>query len=176
MGDTPCIIVAAHEPAVTHATSSMATSNATPTKRRLWSTRHGATFVRFAGVATTIAGIDIAVLYALHRALGANVYLARVLSYTAAITTGYFLNRRFTFYHHRRTRSVPGELVRFYAVFACGGVINYAVFSAVVAAGALAGAGETTRFWLPLLGVWLGGLAGMAFNYGLSNKLVFANR
>lgn len=132
--------------------------------------------MRFAGVAATIACIDIAVLYLLHGALGANVYLARIISYTAAITAGYVLNRHYTFYDHRRTQSIPAEFARFYTVFASGGLINYAVFSAVVAGGAAAGAGPTIRFWLPLLGVWLGGLAGMAFNYGFANKLVFHNR
>ncbi len=154
----------------------MATPNAMPHSRHFWSTSHHARIIRFAGVATTIACIDIAALYVLNGALGANVYLARIISYTAAMTAGYFLNRRYTFYDHRRTQSIPAELARFYAVFASGGSINYAVFSGVVAGGAAAGAGPTIRFWLPLLGVWLGGLAGMAFNYGFSNKFVFQNR
>ncbi len=147
-----------------------------PPNQRLWSTSHSATFLRFTAVATTIAGIDIAVLYALHGGLGTNVYLARIVSYGAAMTTGYFLNRRYTFHDHTRTQSMRGELARFYAVFAGGGLINYAVFSAIVAGGAAAGAGPSTRLWLPLLGVWLGGMAGMGFNYALSHKLVFANR
>lgn len=154
----------------------MATPNAMPRSRRFRSTSHRARFIRFAGVATAIACIDIAVLYLLHGGLGANVYLARVISYTAAMTAGYFLNRRYTFHDRRGTQSIPAELARFYAVFASGGLINYAVFAAVVAGGAAAGAGPTIRFWLPVLGVWLGGMAGMAFNYGFSHKLVFRNR
>lgn len=147
-----------------------------PRSRRIWSTSHRATFLRFAGVATTIACIDIAVLYLLHGALGANVYLARLVSYTAAMTAGYFLNRRYTFHDRRGTQSIRAELARFYAVFASGGLINYAVFAAVIAGGAAAGAAPTIGFWLPVLGVWLGGLAGMAFNYGFSSKLVFRNQ
>ncbi len=140
---------------------------------RIWSTSHRATFLRFAAVASTIAGIDIVVLYALNLLLEVNVYLARVVSYTAAATAGYFLNRRFTFRDHRPTRRTAADLGRFYTVFAGGGLINYATFAAVVSIGNALSLPATSRYWLPLLGIWLGGLAGMSFNYGLSRKLVF---
>lgn len=143
---------------------------------RLWSTSQRATFLRFAAVAGTIAGIDILVLYLLHGGLGVNVYLARAISYTAAITAGYFLNQHFTFHHHERTRSILVELSRFYTVFAGGGLVNYATFAAIVALGSAAAPDPTLRFWLPLLGVWIGGMAGMGFNYGFARKLVFHNR
>lgn len=147
-----------------------------PNKGRVWSTSHRATFVRFAGVATTIAGIDIGVLYCLHAALGVNVYVSRIISYTTAMTAGYFLNRHYTFHDHERTRSVPAELGRFYSVFLTGGLVNYATFAAIVALGDAVGVTSATRFWLPLVGVWIGGMAGMALNYALSHKLVFENR
>jgi len=132
--------------------------------------------MRFAAVATAVAGIDIGALYSLHGALNANVYLARIASYTAAMTAGYFLNRRYTFHDHHRNRSTLTELARYYAVFAGGGLVNYGVFSAVVTLGAITGAGPSVRFWLPLLGVWLGGVSGMAVNYGFSHRLIFHNR
>ncbi|WP_440996831.1 GtrA family protein [Arhodomonas sp. SL1] len=144
--------------------------------QRLWSSSHRATFLRFTLVATTIAGIDILILYLLHGAGGLNVYLARIFSYGTAMTVGYFLNNRYTFRDHRRTRHLAAELSRFYAVFGLGGLINYGVFAAIVAVGDVADAGPTVRFWLPLLGIWMGGIGGMAFNYGVSHKLVFHNR
>lgn len=165
-----------NESAPTACSSSPVKQKAMPRSRRLWSTSHPATFMRFAAVATAVAGIDIGVLYTLHGAFESNVYLARVVSYTASMTAGYFLNRRYTFHDHRRSHSTPIEIMRYYAVFAGGGLVNYAVFSAVVAIGTAAGAGPDTRFWLPLLGVWLGGIAGMIVNYGFSHKLVFRNR
>lgn len=140
---------------------------------RFWSSSHRATFLRFALVAVTIALLDAGVLYGLHAALGVNVYIARVPSYLAAMTAGYFLNRRYTFHQHERFRSILADLLRFYAVFAGGGVLNYAVFAAVVALGQAAGLAPAVTFWLPLLGVWVGGLVGMAFNYLFSHKLVF---
>ena len=144
--------------------------------RHLWSTSHRATFLRFASVATTIAVIDIVILYLLHGAGGLDVYLARLFSYGAAMTAGYFLNRRYTFHHRRRARHLAVEISRFYLVFGLGGLINYAVFAAIVAAGDVAGVEPTLRFWLPLIGIQAGGVAGMAFNYGFSHKLVFQSR
>lgn len=144
-----------------------------PTRRILRSTSHRATFFRFAVVATAIAVIDIGVLYGLHTGLGFNVYLSRLVSYFAAMTSGYFLNRHFTFHQHERFRTILADLARFYTVFAGGGLINYGVFAAVVAAGHRAGLGPAALFWLPLVGVWLGGMVGMGFNYVASHKLVF---
>lgn len=144
--------------------------------RHLWSTSHRAMFLRFASVATMIAVIDIAILYLLHVAGGLNVYLARLVSYGAAMTAGYFLNSRYTFYHRRGERHLAAEISRFYLVFGVGGLINYAIFAAIVAAGDVAGVEPTLRFWLPLIGIQAGGVAGMAFNYGFSHKLVFQSR
>jgi len=142
---------------------------------RFWSTSHRATLLRFSAVATAIALIDIALLYAFKLAVGMNVYVARIGSYAAAATAGYFLNNRFTFHAYERTRHPAAELSRFYTVFAGGGLLNYGVFAAVVAIGHQLTAATSLRHWLPLLGIWLGGLAGMAFNYGVSRKLVFQN-
>ncbi len=147
-----------------------------PASQRLWSTSNRATFTRFTGVAVAIAVIDIGLLYLLKLPLGINVYLARIASYSAAMTAGYFLNRRYTFHHHQRQRHLAKEMGRFYTVFAGGGLLNYLTFAAIVALGHHLSGTATVRLWLPLVGVWVGGLAGMGFNYGLSRKLVFHSR
>lgn len=139
----------------------------------LHSTRHPATFARFALVATTVSLLDIGLLYALHAGLGLNVYGARVVSFIAAISVGYCFNRRFTFHWHRRARGLGAELARFYAVFGTGAFVNYGVFVLVVALGHHAGLSGGAALWLPLAGVWLGGLCGMCLNYWASRKLVF---
>ncbi|MDZ7749174.1 MAG: GtrA family protein [Halofilum sp. (in: g-proteobacteria)] len=144
--------------------------------RHFWSASHRATFLRFTAVAVTIALVDILVLYLLHGLGGLNVYLGRVVSYGAAVTTGYFLNRRYTFHDHQRRRHLAAEMSRFYAVFGLGGLINYAVFAAIVATGEAVGMAPTLGFWLPLLGIWTGGMAGMGFNYACSHRHVFENR
>lgn len=137
------------------------------------STSHRATFARFATVGGAISLIDIGVLYALHEGLALSVYLARVFSYFAAMTAGYFLNRCFTFHQHERFRSILHDLGRFYVVFAAGGLLNYGVFALIVALGGEAGLKPGVDYWLPMLGVWVGGMFGMCFNYVVSHKLVF---
>ena len=127
-------------------------------------------------VAGTIAVIDIVVLYLLYSVWGMNVYIGRVVSYGSAITTGYFLNSRYTFHDHERTRPLAAEMSRFFAVFGVGGLINYAVFAVIVTLGHAIGTGAAPGFWLPLIGIVAGGMAGMGFNYGFSHKLVFHNR
>lgn len=142
-------------------------------RRLIRSTSGRATFLRFSAVAVTIALIDIGILYGLHEGHGVNVYLARIVSYFAAMTAGYFLNRHFTFHQHERFRTLLADLLRFYTVFAGGGLLNYGTFALIVALGHQAGLKPGAVFWLPLLGVWVGGLVGMCFNYFVSHKLVF---
>ncbi|NDY96807.1 GtrA family protein [Wenzhouxiangella limi] len=135
-----------------------------------------ATFFRFACVGSTIALIDAGLLYLLKDLPGLNVYLARVVSYAAAMSTGYVLNRYFTFHHIERGRALLDELLRFFSVHALGGVLNFGVFSLIVFAGEQA---ELTPFWeavMPLVGVWVGGVVGMSFNFLFSRKLVFDER
>jgi putative flippase GtrA len=132
-----------------------------------------ASFFRFALVGMTIALIDAGVLYLLKDLPGFNVYLARVFSYTAAMSAGYVLNRYFTFHHIESGRVFLDELLRFFSVHAVGGLLNFAVFSLVVFLGEQA---ELTPFWdwaMPLIGVWIGGIVGMLFNFLFSSKLVF---
>lgn len=136
----------------------------------------GATFFRFACVGGTIALIDAGVLYLLKDLPGFNAYLARLFSYSAAMSAGYVLNRYFTFHHIERGRVLLDELIRFFSVHALGGILNFGVFALVVYFGEKA---ELTRFWnavLPLIGVWLGGLVGMAFNFLFSARFVFNER
>lgn len=142
-------------------------------KRGVRSHSSRATFFRFACVGSAIALIDVALLYLLKELPGLNVYFARVFSYTAAMAAGYVLNRHFTFHHIESGRVLIDELMRFFSVHALGGVLNFAVFSLVVLLGERA---DLTRFWdavMPLLGVWIGGVVGMSFNFLVSRKLVF---
>ncbi len=131
-----------------------------------------ATFLRFATVGGTIAMIDVGVLYLLKDAPGFNIYLARVVSYSAAMCCGYLLNRYFTFHHLDRRLALWRELLRFFSVHSVGGLLNYAVFSLIVTMGAGLEPG-LARTLLPLGAVWAGGVVGMCFNFLLSHRLVF---
>ena len=135
-----------------------------------------ASFFRFACVGGTIALLDAGLLYLLKDLPGFNAYIARLFSYTAAMSAGYVLNRYFTFHHIERGRVLLDELVRFFSVHALGGVLNFGVFALVVFLGDQA---DLTRFWnavMPLIGVWVGGLVGMTFNFLFSSKFVFNER
>ncbi len=132
--------------------------------------------MRYSLVATTISVIDAGGLYLLHEGWAVNVYVARVLSYFAAMTTGYFLNRRFTFHNHTRVHGFLTELAHYYGVHATGGLINYGLFSLVLVIGHALVLPDGWLFWVPLFGVWVGGVAGMCFNYTLSHRLIFRRR
>jgi len=129
-------------------------------------------FVRFASVGGAIALIDAALLYALISA-GADKYAGRVISYTAAMTTGYFLNNHFTFRDHARVRALWHQLLRFFSVHSVGGLLNIAVYALALEIGELAGGRVEASSALPAIGVWIGGIAGMVFNFLLSRKVVF---
>jgi len=122
-------------------------------------------FITFglAGVAGFV--VDATVLYLAMRFLGAGYYFGRVISYLAAATTTWALNRRYTF--GVRTGLHPGnEWTRFLAANAVGGVIGYIVYVLLVANVPLVRA-------IPTLGVAAASLAGMISNFTLSKKLVF---
>ncbi len=133
-----------------------------------------AIFVRFAGVGVTISIIDVTGLYLL-MAFGINAYVARIFSYTLSMTAGYFLNRYFTFHHIEIDRRLWSSLLRHYSVISIGGIINFAIFSVVLLAGQAMGGEVAASAILPLIGVWIGGMTGLCFNFFFSKKLVFTN-
>lgn len=133
---------------------------------------HRATFARFATVGVSISLIDVLVLYAL-LGLGVNPYLGRAVSLAAAMAAGYALNRYFTFHHLETGRALWHSLLRHYSVHAVGAGINIAVYSLVLQVGLEMGREIAASATLPLLGVWIGGMAGLGLNFILSKKLVF---
>lgn len=131
-------------------------------------------FTRFVAVAVTISLIDIGLLYLLN-AVGINIYLARIPSFLASITTGYILNRYFTFHHLETGRKLWHSLVRHYSVHGVGGAINYGIFSATLIIGQQLGGQASASGTLPFIAVWTGGVCGMCFNYFFSKRMVFDN-
>ena len=133
-----------------------------------------ATFGRFAFVGVTISSIDAGFLYVLMH-MGIDAYLSRFVSLAASMSAGYFLNRYFTFHHLETGRTLWHSLVRHYSVHAVGAFINMGVFAAVLLLGQKFGGEVAASAILPLIGVWIGGLAGMCFNFFFSKKLVYDN-
>ncbi|MFP4155179.1 MAG: GtrA family protein [Halothiobacillaceae bacterium] len=131
-----------------------------------------AQFMRFGTVGVKVSLIDIGGLYLLHVMLGANLYVARVLSLGSAILVGYLLNRYFTFDHEQRGcfyRQMAGH----FGVHVTGGLINYGVFSVVLLSVGHLLPELSGAFWMPLVAVVAGGVVGMTFNFAASRRFVF---
>jgi putative flippase GtrA len=121
-------------------------------------------FLRFGVVGGIGFVVDTAVLYGA-LALGAGLYLGRAISYIAAATTTWALNRIWTF--RGRGSGPAGRQWALFVVVNLGGfVLNYGTYAALVT-------------WVPLvaahpvLGVAAGSIAGMFSNFFLSRSLVF---
>lgn len=121
-------------------------------------------FLRFGVVGTIGFVADTAVLYGA-LALGAGLYLGRAVSYVAAATVTWALNRAWTF-RGRGGGAVHRQWALFVAVNLVGFVLNYGTYAALVAFVPVVAAH-------PVLGVAAGSLAGMFANFALSRALVF---
>ncbi|HYC03657.1 MAG TPA: GtrA family protein [Azospirillaceae bacterium] len=124
------------------------------------------------------AFVDMAALWAAIHLAGLNPYAGRVVSFLVAATFTWWMNRTFTFRDASR-RAALRQWARFIAANSLGGVVNYAVFAAVVAFGPAVAGWILGDLWQvpgalwPFLGVAAGSLAGMVFNFVLSKLLVF---
>jgi putative flippase GtrA len=122
-------------------------------------------FLKFGVVGTIGFVVDTAVLYA-GLALGLGLYGGRAVSYLAAATTTWALNRAWTF----RGRG-SGPALRQWAVFVVvnlvGFAFNYGTYALLVAFVPFVAEH-------PVLGVAAGSLAGMVGNFVLSRRFVFA--
>jgi putative flippase GtrA len=120
-------------------------------------------FLRFAGVGAAGFLVDAGTLWLAMQA-GAGPLTGRLASYLAAATFTWALNRRLTF--RDRSAGLLAQWARFLAVNAVGGGVNYAVYAALVLSGGI--------FALhPTIAVGAGSIAGLAFNFGFSKRLVF---
>lgn len=108
--------------------------------------------------------VDVAVLYAIKAALGP--YLARLVSFFAAVVATWLVNRSVTFKTRPSGMSLLGEFARYFILMIGGGLVNYGVFALLVFQFALI---KEQPAW----GVAAGSLVGMVFNYLSSKKMVF---
>lgn len=121
--------------------------------------------------AAGIAGllVDLAVLFVLAPVLG--WYAGRVLSFLAAASATWWLNRRFTFAAStQNTGRMPAasiwpEYGRYIVSMLGGAVMNYTVYVLALQFVPLP--------WAPALGVALGSLAGMSLNFVAARYFVF---
>lgn len=109
--------------------------------------------------------VDIAVLYLLAPLLG--WYAARAGSFVAAASATWWLNRRFTFALRPSQSRQPVwlEYFQYLASMLIGGTVNYLVYAGVVYG--------VHSVFAPVLGVALGSIAGLIFNYLAARHWVF---
>ncbi|MCX7372912.1 MAG: GtrA family protein [Alphaproteobacteria bacterium] len=122
-------------------------------------------FFRFGVVGTLGFVVDSAVLLAMLW-LGAGPYGGRVVSYVAAASTTWAVNRAWTFRDAARDTPAARQWGVFVALNLLGFVANYGVYAALITWT------ETVRSW-PVLGVAAGSVAGMFINFSVARTIVF---
>ena len=106
---------------------------------------------------------------------GLGPYSGRVVSFLAAATITWILNRSFTFRRdsssdiHPAPRNPMGEWLVYLGLMVIGGLVNYGVYAAAVTFL------EPVRMH-PVIGVALGSIAGMGVNFWTSKTLVFERK
>lgn len=130
------------------------------------------TFARFSCVGVAISLVDVGILY-FGLWLGIHPFLARLFSLPCSMLLGYFLNRYFTFHQFETGRALWHSLIRHFGVHSVGGLINIGVYVLVLEFGKTVGGPIGASPALPILGVWIGGIVGLCFNYFFSQKMVF---
>jgi putative flippase GtrA len=125
-----------------------------------------AELIRFGLVGIVGFAVDVSVLYLALTALGAGPYVGRGISYLAAASCTWYLNRRLTFADHR-SEAIAREWSRFVMLNAVGGLVNYSTYVAWLHYVGVSGAA-------PALGVALGSGAGLLVNFTLSRQFVFS--
>lgn len=123
----------------------------------------GREFLSFAAVGAIGFGVDLGVLYLVAPASG--WYGGRVVSFIAAATATWALNRRYTFAQRRSGASIWREYLHYLLTMLAGALVNY-------------GAYVLTLHWIggplaPALGVALGSAAGLVVNFLTARFLVF---
>lgn len=129
-------------------------------------------FLRFSLVGLATSVVDAGLLYLLSYRLGMDWQAARLLSLTAALLGSYVLNGRYTFGDAGSSPSL-GRLAGHCSVNGCGAALNFGLFSVVVEQAAPYWNAALPAAALPLFALWLGGMAGMTFNFMLSSRFVF---
>jgi putative flippase GtrA len=118
--------------------------------------------------------VDAGVLYAM-LALGLDPYGGRVVSFLAAASATWILNRSFTFRRDSPPNGIysdthpAGEWLIYLGLMAIGGLVNYGTYAAAVAL-------FEPVHRIPVIGVALGSIAGMAINFWTSKTMVFERK
>jgi putative flippase GtrA len=122
-------------------------------------------FLRFCMAGTVGFIVDAGVLQMLAGMLDMDPYGSRIISFLAAATVTWLLNRRYTFNADRDAR-LHREWARYVSINAFGGGLNYLTYALCVSQFPL-----VHRYLF--LGVAVGSAVGLLVNYSASKYLVF---
>lgn len=130
-------------------------------------------FVRFTTIGFFGLFVDMGALWFALNVLSLNLYGGRIFSFLVAATFTWGCNRLYTF-REARGGGLLGQWLKFLSVNAVGGLVNFAVYVAVLHQGAimLAGRGDLLAY-LPYVGVAAGSAAGLFLNFAASKRLIF---
>lgn len=122
-------------------------------------------FLRFALVGAVGFFVDAGVLQIAVRQIGSDPYVGRVLSFLAAASATWILNRRYTF-APTGDIGLHREWLQYVSLMVTGGAVNYLVYALCVMSS------ELVRKYL-VLGVAMGSISGLVFNYASSKYMLF---
>jgi putative flippase GtrA len=121
-------------------------------------------FTSFASVGFAGFIVDAAILSILVHARGWDHYTARALSFPAAVTVTWYLNRNWVF---SRTSDLTREYGAYFGVQVLGAAINLGTYALVIAV-----IPKLAR--LPVLPLAAGAALALLFNYSAAGRWVFA--
>jgi putative flippase GtrA len=121
----------------------------------------------FGAIGAVGFAVDVVVLYGLNSTLGP--FVARVISFLAAASTTWILNRTITFKNSESNMNRRKEFLVYISLMLVGGLVNYACYSWLIINS------ETAAKYL-FFAVAAGSLAGMTINFTGTRLLLFRMR
>ncbi len=126
-------------------------------------------FLRFGLVGAGGFFVDTGVLWAMMHVAHFDKYSGRAVSFLAAVTFTWWGNRMLTFRDRAARQGLVREWMTFVAANSVGAVVNLGLYTLLVTFAPPPASN-------PFLAVAAGVLAGLAFNYTLSSRVVFHGR
>jgi putative flippase GtrA len=126
--------------------------------------KSGGQFFRFGLVGIVGFAVDASTL-TIMLTVNAGLLWGRAVSYFAAASCTWALNRRWTF--HDRSSRRASQWAKFLAVNSCGGLVNYGVYALLVLRL------HELSVILPVFAVGVGSICGLTVNFLLSKHMVF---
>lgn len=128
-------------------------------------------FLRFAAVGATGVLVNEATLLLAHGVCGAGAYASWFIAFAVGVTYSWWGNRNLTFADRASEGhiSMLAEWARFVATNSFGAAVNFAIYSLLLSFAA-------HPLNIPYVALVIGILAGLVFNFILSNKLVFRDK